>query len=45
MTERAQAQMTVLALRQLREESSSMATTPTIPNDIGQLRPEDDSKP
>ena len=37
--------MTVLALRQLREESSSMATTPTIPNDIGQLRPDDDSGP
>ena len=37
--------MTVLALRQLREESSSMATTPTIPHEIGQPRPDDDSGP
>jgi pimeloyl-ACP methyl ester carboxylesterase len=37
--------MTVLALRQLREESSSMAITPTIPDDHAQVRPDDGSDP
>jgi pimeloyl-ACP methyl ester carboxylesterase len=33
--------MTVLALRPMREESSSMTTTPTTPDDTGQVRPDD----
>jgi pimeloyl-ACP methyl ester carboxylesterase len=33
--------MTVFALRPMREESSSMTTTPTTPDDTGQVRPDD----